>query len=185
MDESELNAAELAGIDLIRESIGRKIYRVEHGNGVGVIRSHCVDQIVDALADRARDAIREKQSLISEVRRQREEIEELKKTNGIRPAREITAEEENFRLEPLCSGPGFSAEVIRRDPVEPEPVGTIVLLGFQVTGYDKDYDGSLMARLRNIDSTLNETGWSPKCIGLHPSCTLVASEEAFKALFRD
>lgn len=35
----------------------------------------------------------------------------------MRPIREVTAEEENFRMEPV--GGGFA--VIRRDPVEPEP----------------------------------------------------------------
>lgn len=61
----------------------------------------------------------------------------------MRPANKITAESENFRLEG-----GF----IKRDPVEPEPVGTIVLKVFRVTGYDSDCDGSLMARMENIDS---------------------------------
>lgn len=87
MDESEMNAAELAGIDLIRESIGRKIYRIQHGKSTGVIRSHCVDEIVDELADRARNVIREKQDLISEVRRLKAENErkdaEIKRLNEI------------------------------------------------------------------------------------------------------
>lgn len=80
----------------------------------------------------------------------------------MRRIREITAEEENFRGEAIAPG----AFMVRRDPVEPEPVGTIVLLPFRVTGYDQDCDGSLMARLESIDLDGRRTGWDPDCIGL-------------------
>ena len=52
--------------------------------------------------------------------------------------REITSKEENFRVEPLTTTPEVIAKVIRRDFVEPEPVGTIVLFPFRITGYGRD-----------------------------------------------
>jgi hypothetical protein len=56
--------------------------------------------------------------------------------------RDITAEEENFRIENAGGRIGF----IKRDPVEVEPVGTIMLWPMRVVGFDPDCDGSLMAR---------------------------------------
>ncbi len=91
----------------------------------------------------------------------------------LRPVREITAEEENFRTEPLFVAPGIEAVTSRRDPVEPEPVGTIVLLAFRVVGYDPDCDGSLMARLEHIDRDGDASGWEPNCLGLYPNSELV------------
>ncbi len=65
----------------------------------------------------------------------------------MRKIRKISAEEENFRLESM----GVPGRIfIKRDPVEPEPVGTIVLKPMRVVGYDQDCDGSLMARLELI-----------------------------------
>ena len=49
----------------------------------------------------------------------------------MRPIRKVTAAEENFRMEAIT--PEFG--VVRREPVKPEPEGTIVLLPFRVTGY--------------------------------------------------
>ena len=102
----------------------------------------------------------------------------------MRPAREITAEEEHFRTEPL----GVSSDsfyTIRRDPVKPEPEGTIVLLPFRVTGYDPDCDGSLMARLEAIDKDGEPTGWEEKALGLYPDSTLVVTAAELKALWPD
>ena len=65
----------------------------------------------------------------------------------MRPVRKITAREENFRLE---KSDQLRGAVIRRDSIEPEPSGTIILMPFRITGYDKDCDGSLMARLAAI-----------------------------------
>lgn len=96
----------------------------------------------------------------------------------MRPAREITPEDEHFRME--RRGP---FEVIMRDGVEPEPVGTIVLKAFRVTGYDSDCDGSLMARLDQIDRDGEWTGWSPDKLGLSPDDTLVVSPEEWRGLF--
>lgn len=63
----------------------------------------------------------------------------------MRRIREVTAEEENFRLEGVQG-----CKVIRRDPVEAEPVGTVILVPMRVMGYDRDCDGSLMARLEQL-----------------------------------
>lgn len=100
----------------------------------------------------------------------------------MRPIREITAEEEKFRVEPLAGTNGKFA-TIKRDGVEPEPVGTIVLMAFRVTGYDKDCDGSLMARLEHIDKTGDTTGWTPSHLGLYPNCDLVVTPEEWAAMF--
>jgi len=96
----------------------------------------------------------------------------------MRPVREITSEEENFRLERLGS-----FRVIRRDPVESEPVGTIVLMAFRITGYDKDCNGSLMARLEQIDKEGETTGWEPKHIGLYPNVGHVVTSEEWRSMF--
>lgn len=64
----------------------------------------------------------------------------------MRRIREISAKEENFRTEVI---EGFA--VIRRDPVIPEPIGTIILVPMVVMGYDRDCDGSLMARFEQVD----------------------------------
>lgn len=108
----------------------------------------------------------------------------------MRPVREITAEEERFRLEPIEGtrtgmirrDPARSG-MIRRDPVEPEPVGTIVLMAFRVTGYDKDCDGSLMARLEHIDRDGEASGWEPTHIGLYPFSDLVVTAEEWRGMF--
>lgn len=96
----------------------------------------------------------------------------------MRKIREITAEEENFRLETVQ---GFN--IIRRDPIEPEPAGTIILIPFKITGYDPDCDGSLMVRLAAIDSSGNETGWEVDSIGLYDDIGLVIELEELKSLF--
>ena len=77
---------------------------------------------------------------------------------------------ENFRTEPV---PGLRAVTIRRDPVEPVPVGTYVAMVFRVTGYDPDCDGHLMARLENVDADGDSTGWEPTHLGLYPESTWV------------
>lgn len=99
----------------------------------------------------------------------------------MRPVREITAAEENFRMERLQPSDPFA--VIRRDSVEPEPVGTIVLMAFRVTGYDRDCDGSLMARLEHINKDGEPTGWDPTHIGLYPNTDLVVTAEEWRGLF--
>ena len=97
----------------------------------------------------------------------------------MKPVQEITAERENFRLESVEGMPArFST--IRRDPVEPEPVGTIIVTAFRVTGYDRDCDGSLMARLEHIDKEGRPTGWEQTCIGLYPTTDLVVTLDEWR-----
>lgn len=88
--------------------------------------------------------------------------------------REITAEEENFRLEHIPGMPGSGQ--VKRDAVEPVPVGTVIAMSFRVVGYDKDCDGSLMARLECLDIDGETTGWSPKCIGLYENTGVVLDD---------
>jgi hypothetical protein len=99
----------------------------------------------------------------------------------MRKIREITSEKENFRLEPFAP----NAVIVKRDPIEPEPIGTIVLLPFKITGYDKDCDGSLMARLANIElDSLEETGWEESNIGLYPEDGFVVTEKELEELIK-
>lgn len=107
----------------------------------------------------------------------------------MRPVRHPTAEEENFRLEPMFSPEEIQANprlgdmsASKRDPIEPEPVGTIVLMAFRITGYDQDCDGSLMARLENIDEDGDTTGWNPGQLGLYGA--LVATLDEWKGFFK-
>lgn len=83
-------------------------------------------------------------------------------------------------MEPIV--PGFLAP--RRDPIEPEPIGTIIVRAFRITGYDRDCDGSLMARLDAVDEDGRETGWCPERISLHPDSSLVITPEELKSLFQ-
>lgn len=89
---------------------------------------------------------------------------------AIRRVPEVTREQENFRLEPV---PGLRAMTPRRDPVEPVPVGTYVAMVFRVSGYDQDCDGSLMARVENVDADGRTTGWEESALGLSPESTWV------------
>jgi len=100
----------------------------------------------------------------------------------MRKVHEITAEEENFRA--VDSGVHPSMRMIKRDPVEPEPIGTIVVKAFRVTGYDSDCDGSLMARLEQIDKDGETTGWCVNCIGIGSNTGLVATQEEWNSFFR-
>lgn len=100
----------------------------------------------------------------------------------MRPVRAITAEEENYRLVELVPGnPRFVTS--KRDSIEPEPVGTVILKAFRITGYDPDCDGSLMARLESIDCDGEASGWRPDHISLYPESALVVMPEELKKLF--
>ena len=104
----------------------------------------------------------------------------------MRKIREVTSEEENFRLEPMFSNSAIDARMVKRNSVEPEPIGTIVLLPFKIVGYDKDCDGSLMARLENIElDSFEETGWNESNIGLYPNDGFVVTKKELKDLFNN
>lgn len=81
---------------------------------------------------------------------------------AIRKIKEITAKEENFRVE---------QKMVKRDSIEPVPVGTLIVEMFRIVGYDKDCDSSLMARLESIDTEGKATGWTANGIGLYPDST--------------
>jgi len=99
----------------------------------------------------------------------------------MRPVKEVTASEENFRLEPV----NRSISVVKRDPVKPEPEGTIILKAFRITGYDQDCDGSLMARLDCIDKEGRDTGWSQSRLGLYSDAEVVVSMDEWQGMFED
>jgi hypothetical protein len=80
----------------------------------------------------------------------------------MRKIRKVSDEEAGFGTKEVSPG----VNVIKQNPVEAEPVGTVVLLPFVITGYDPDCDGSLMARLKNINLDGQETGWEPSGLGL-------------------
>ena len=86
----------------------------------------------------------------------------------MRRVREITAKEENFRTEPIGRDGPTQFITIRRDYIEPEQPGAYVALVFRITGYDKDCDGSAMARLERVDEKGMPSGWEPANISLFP-----------------
>lgn len=87
----------------------------------------------------------------------------------LRPVTEVTAEMENFRLEPR----GQNVSIVKRDMVKPEPEGTIVLLAFCILRYEQDADGSALARLGQITSEGRSTGLDIAGIGLYPDSAWV------------
>jgi hypothetical protein len=97
----------------------------------------------------------------------------------MRLIRKITDEEENFRTEPM-GRTGY--QVIRRNPVKPEPEGTIILLPFRITGYNPDCDGSLMVCLDRIDINGEATGWSPTNLGLYSDSGFVVTADELKEM---
>lgn len=60
---------------------------------------------------------------------------------------EIPPEKENFRVEEVLRTNLQTVGVIRRNYVEPAPIGTIVAIPMMVVGYSRDCDGSALARL--------------------------------------
>lgn len=95
----------------------------------------------------------------------------------MRLIRTITETEDNFQVEPL---PGTQAGIVRHDFAKPEPEGTIVLLAFRITGYDRDCDGSAMARLEALylsDGKLEPSGWEEDGIGIGDDTGFVVTEE--------
>jgi len=93
---------------------------------------------------------------------------------------EITSEEENFGIKPNTienpDGRPITLNTLRRDSIEPVPVGTVVAKLFRITGYDVDCDGSLMARLENIDCGGESTGWTQHHMGIYDDSTWVVDD---------
>lgn len=101
----------------------------------------------------------------------------------MRAVKNIEAEE-NARVVDIS--PGWMT--LRYDPIEPEPVGTIVLKAFRIAGYDKDCDGSLMARMENLalygDGKIDASGWDVTNIGLyHDGLDFVVTEEELLEMY--
>lgn len=88
--------------------------------------------------------------------------------------REISAEEENARVVPLV--PGTNMLTIKCDPVKPVPEGTIIAMMFRVIGYDPDCDGSLMARLEQIEEDGVATGLEVSHLGLYPDTVYILDD---------
>lgn len=95
----------------------------------------------------------------------------------MRPVTDISGRD-NARIE--HRGP---FDVVRRDPVEPEPAGTIVLMAFRIVGYDRDCDGSLMGRFEHIDKNGEATGWEPSSVGVDAETGLVVAGDELRKLF--
>lgn len=112
--------------------------------------------------------------------------------------KEITSREENFRVEGVSDNIG----VVRRDPVEVEPIGTVILWPVRVVGFDQDCDGSLMPRmevldldeirggLEDPDPVLAAPGGGRYAsvvtnFGLYPSSGFVVTEEELRDMIAD
>jgi hypothetical protein len=68
---------------------------------------------------------------------------------------------------------GKRVVTLRRDFVEPVPVGSYVAMVFRVTGYSPDCDGSVLAEVENVTEDGEATGWSQNCLGLGSNSTVV------------
>jgi hypothetical protein len=99
----------------------------------------------------------------------------------MRSAREVTSEEEMFRVEEVSP----EMYVTRRNFIEPESVGTIILRPFRIVGYTRDCDGSAMAMLEAIDFNGDATGWESNSIGVYSDTTLVCSLDELKEMFKN
>lgn len=83
--------------------------------------------------------------------------------------------DDGHRFVPLARlGPNVITS--RRDPVKPVPEGTYVAMVFRVTGYEPDCDGSLMARLEQVDRYGKPSGWEPDRLGLGAASDVVLDE---------
>jgi hypothetical protein len=81
--------------------------------------------------------------------------------------------DDGARVVPWVEGAGFQAMTVKRDFVEPVPVGTYVAMVFRVAGYDQDCDGSAMARFEAVDRHGEPTGWEPGNLGLYADTDVV------------
>ena len=96
----------------------------------------------------------------------------------MRPVRDVS-KEENYRVQVI--GPGMTETV--REPVEPEPVETLVFLPFRITGYDTQRDGTCTARLEHVSVEGDSMGGEVNGIALRPNSALVVSDDDIKQLF--
>ncbi len=96
----------------------------------------------------------------------------------MRPVRDVS-KEENYRVQVI--GPGMTETV--REPVEPEPIGSLILLPFRVVGYDTQRDSTCTARLEHINTDGSATGGEADGIVLRPTSALVVAEEEMLGLF--
>jgi len=119
----------------------------------------------------------------------------------MRFVKEITAEEENFRTESMgikVPGPvregaeGYGSQVremidapmcmIKRDFVKPEEEGTIILMAFAVVDYEKDCDGSALAKLKHIGWDGDPSGLTIDGVGLYHGHDIVISREELEEI---
>ena len=89
----------------------------------------------------------------------------------IRRMKAVSKEEENLQIIPIPGVP--NAVTIKVDSIEPLPVGSLIIFMFRITGYDKDCDGSLLARLEKINYKGETTGLELNHVGLYEDCTWV------------
>ncbi len=97
----------------------------------------------------------------------------------MRPLKDVS-KEENFR--PQVIGPGMVTTM--RTPVEPEPVGSIVLVPFRVTGYEVDDNGNCKARLEQVNAKGDTNGWKPEARWLQSQDALVVEQDELQELFQ-
>ena len=100
------------------------------------------------------------------------------KETARRPVRDVS-QEEHSRVPVM--GPGMPETV--REPVEPEPAGTLLLLPFRVVGYDTQGDGTCTARLEHINTAGSTTGGQANGIALRPPSARVVAAAEIAGLF--
>lgn len=97
----------------------------------------------------------------------------------MRPLKDVS-KEENFR--PQVIGPGMVTTM--RTPTEPEPVGSIVLVPFRITGYEIDGNGNCKARLEHVNADGETNDWQPEPRRLQSSDALVVEQGELQELFQ-
>lgn len=55
---------------------------------------------------------------------------------------------------------------------------------FKIKEYEKDFDGSAIVTLDNINDDFESTGWEPTNIGLYSFCGFVVSEDEYNKLIK-
>lgn len=93
----------------------------------------------------------------------------------LRPARQITTEEEGVRPH---RHPVDGMSTLVRSPVEVEPVGTYIVGVYEIVGYQPDCDGGLLAILRQVDRHGAPTGLEARGVRLDGDSDLVVDRPA-------